>query len=54
MDKIKILFPAHAGVIPRVRPAAPRSPSFPRACGGDPGRRVSCQRHRLFSPRMRG
>ena len=52
--RIGEVFPAHAGVI-RVEPVriAGRL-SLPRACGGDPYKKISRCDKCLSSPRMRG
>ena len=48
------LFPAYAGVIPLVRPAAEAAVSFPRIRGGDPKLLGGGEAGKDFSPHTRG
>ena len=51
---MKLLFPAHAGVILWGDDMATTVLAFPRACGGDPWGRLIGYTWGDFSPRMRG
>ena len=48
------LFPAYAGVIPRLAVRRLRSSAFPRIRGGDPGMSLPASKVNFFSPHTRG
>ena len=49
-----MLFPAHAGVIPKCAPLQCGFTSFPRTRGGDPYISVLLSQSERFSPHTRG
>ena len=52
--KVKIVFPAYAGVIPACFFALLSLLRVPRVCGGDPGKNITLDTLNKCSPRMRG
>ena len=53
-EHLRLVFPAHAGVIPAFRPDAQSTESFPRTRGGDPIFDYCFCFSRRFSPHTRG
>ena len=54
LDNLKLLFPAHAGVIPLKDMKAKAGEPFPRTRGGDPRMAASMTWPKAFSPHTRG
>ena len=54
MECTQLLFPAHAGVIPRIEAQINENKPFPRQRGGDPADHIKEAGAACFSPPMRG